>query len=341
MRSISVLLCLWPSLVMAESPLETGRFRWTVSEPILEVDQAQFPRSENPWVAVKDPSVVRFGDRWHLFCTVRRKQEGDGRIHIGYMSFADWSDAKSSTWSILKLTMGYHGAPQIFFFEPHQKWYLIYQAEDSKRGLKYGPCFSTNAEISDPAGWTLPEPMYVVPKGANAGLDFWVICDDANAYLFFTTLNGKMWRAETTLENFPNRGWSKPVIALKDDIFEASHTYKLAGQSKYFTLVEAKNGRTSRYFKSYVAESLDGHWTPLANTKAKPFVSPINVVNQATSWATSYSHGELLRSGIDQRLEVDPTKIRILFQGANDQEYRANQYGNIPWQLGVLTLVGD
>ena len=23
------------------------------------------------WVSVKDPSVVRYGDRWHLFCTVR------------------------------------------------------------------------------------------------------------------------------------------------------------------------------------------------------------------------------------------------------------------------------
>ena len=35
-----------------------------------------------------------------------------------------------------------------------------------------------------------------------------------------------MWRAETRLEDFP-AAWNKPAIVLRDDIFEASHTYLL------------------------------------------------------------------------------------------------------------------
>lgn len=315
-------------------------FRWRVGEPILEVDQTQFPPSpEHAWVAVKDPSIVRYEDQWHLFCTVRRKKEGDGRIHIATMSFADWANAKDAEWAILDLTMGYHGAPQIFFFEPHAKWYLIYQAEDSTRGLKYGPCFSVNDDINDPTGWSRPEPLYVVPEGTKAGLDFWVICDDEKAHLFFTTLNGRMWRAETKLADFPSRKWSTPKVVLRDDIFEASHTYKLTGRDQYLTFIEAQNGRTARYFKAYVADRLDGEWRPIANTKAKPFVSTVNVDNQADSWATSYSHGELIRVGYDQRLEVDPAKLQLLFQGADTREYQGNSYGNIPWRLGILTAV--
>ncbi|MCA8994527.1 MAG: hypothetical protein KDA88_21290 [Planctomycetaceae bacterium] len=303
------------------------------------VDAERLPESaEHPWVSVKDPSIVRFGGKWHLFCTLRKLKEGDGRIRIGYLSFENWEDAQQQDWSVLTLTMSYHGAPQIFWFEPHQKWYLIYQAADDKRGLKYGPCFSTNDRIDEPAGWTLPEPLYVVEDGMKAGLDFWVICDASTAYLFFTTNNGQMWRSQTPLESFPSKGWSRPEVALKADIFEASHTYRIRGTSKYITLIEAM-GENRRYFKAYVADALGEEWQPLAASKEQPFVSPRNVVNQDMSWATSYSHGEFIRHGHDQHLELDPESVRVLFQGVNDQEYRDKPYGNIPWRLGILEMV--
>jgi len=319
--------------------LRTGKFHWQVGPLLLAVDQERLPPSEeHPWLAVKDPSVVRHGERWHLFCTLRKDKKGDGRIRIGYTSFADWADAKSADFSVLNLTMGYHGAPQIFYFEPHQKWYLIYQAEDETRTLKYGPCFSTNDNIADSTNWTLPEPLYVVPEGKKAGLDFWVICDRQKAHLFYTTLNGQMWRAETQLEQFPNAGWSQPEVALKADIFEASHTYKLNGQDRFLTVVEAQANKR-RYFKAFTASRLDGDWLPLAASRENPLVSPANVVNQAESWATSYSHGEFLRAGFDQNLEIDPHHLRLLFQGANDQEYQIGNYGQIPWRLGLLKFM--
>ena len=314
-----------------------GDFHWQVSSPLLSIDPQRLPEStEHPWIAVKDPSIVRYHDRWHLFCTLRKHKEGDGRIRIGYLSFDRWEDAGNSSWSVLSLTMGYHGAPQIFWFEPHQKWYLIYQAEDQSRALKYGPCYSTNPDITKPSDWTLPKALYRVPEGEKAGLDFWVICDDVKAHLFFTSLDGRMWRAETGLRSFPDKNWSKPQVALQADIFEASHTYRIAGQDRYLTVVEAQGNRR-RYFKAFLADSLDGKWQPLAATADRPLVSPKNVLNQDQSWATSYSHGEFIRQGHDQRLVIDPTNLKLLFQGANDDQYRNRSYGQIPWQLGLLT----
>ena len=234
--------------------------------------------------------------------------------------------------------MDYHGAPQIFFFEPHRKWYLIYQAADSSRGLKYGPCFSTTETIDDATSWTKPSPLYVVPEGQKAGLDYWVICDDTHAHLLFTSLDGRMWHAQTELSGFPDRGWSSPTVALKADIFEASHTYKLNGTDQYVTLVEAQNGKR-RYFKFYTADRLAGPWKPLAATRDQPAVSVLNVVNQQQSWATSYSHGEFIRSGFNQRLEIDPDSLRLLFQGTSDREYQKGSYGEITWRLGLLDSV--
>lgn len=323
---------------LAVSRVLAGDFHWNFEPPLLWVDSSRLPQSpDHPWIAVKDPSIVRFQGRWHLFCTLRKQKEGAGRIRIGYLAFEDWSEAMNAQWQVLELTDDYHGAPQIFFFEPHKTWYLIYQAADESRGLKYGPCFSTNSDINDASGWTLPQPLYVVPEGSKAGLDFWVICDDARAYLFFTSLNGQMWRSETQLADFPDKGWTKPQVALEADIFEASHTYKLQGTTQYLTFVEAQFAK-SRYFKAFIADSLDGKWRPLAASRERPFVSPMNVNRQSESWANSYSHGELLRAGFDQRMEVETGNLRLLFQGANDEEYRRGGYGDIPWRLGVLTF---
>ncbi|MHC4996171.1 MAG: non-reducing end alpha-L-arabinofuranosidase family hydrolase [Planctomycetota bacterium] len=313
-----------------------GVFQWSVSEPLLAVVQDKLPASpDNPWVAVKDPSIVRFEGRWHLFCSLRKREGGQGRIRIGYLSFAGWEDAPSATWHVLELTDDYHGAPQIFYFEPHRKWYLVYQAADASRDVAYGPCYSTNDDINDPAGWTLPAPLYTVKEGQKAGLDFWVICDETKAYLFFTTLNGRMWRAETALSNFPNKGWADPKVVLQADIFEASHTYKLKGMDKYLSLIEAQNGQR-RYYKAYLADRLDGQWKPLAASRERPFAAPPNVINQADSWTHSYSHGELIRTGVDQRLEVDPANLRFIFQGSSDNDRKGKSYGSIPWRLGLL-----
>ncbi|MEZ0256591.1 MAG: non-reducing end alpha-L-arabinofuranosidase family hydrolase, partial [Chthoniobacter sp.] len=84
-------------------------------------------------------------------------------------------------------------------------------------------------------------------------------------------------------------------------------------------------------------DRLDGEWRPLASTLAKPFAARENI-RQAPEWTNSISHGELLRTGVDEHMEVDLAHLRFLFQGVNEQDYRSWKYGGIPWRLGLLEL---
>jgi hypothetical protein len=310
--------------------LSSGEFRWTYDSPVLEAKAVEGVE----FVSVKDPSIVRDGGKWHLFCTVR----GPKRTHaIVYLNFTEFSDANRAQRHILPCHPGYFCAPQVFYFTPAQKWYLICQASDEAWGEPaYRPAFSTTTDISDPNSWAKLQPLYdKPPEGVKAWLDFWVICDDAKAYLFYTSLDGKMWRAETSLSAFP-KGWSTSVVALTGDIFEASHTYRLKDRNKYLTLVEAQNGHGWRYYKAYTADRLDGAWQPLAADTDNAFASMRNVTPKGDKWTDVVSHGELLRTGRDEKLEVDPANLQMLFQGVLDKDRQGKSYGEIPWRLGLL-----
>ncbi len=311
--------------------LLAGELRWTMTPPLV----APADRPEDPCHAIKDPSVVFSGGRWHLFTTIRSQK----RTHqIEYLSFGDFRDAAKGERRVLKIHDGYFCAPQVFYFEPGKKWYLLYQAPSPVEKDQQAPTFSTTADIADPDSWARPEALIPArPPGVERWIDFWVICDDTTAHLFFTSLDGKMWRTGAPLADFP-RGWDRPRVALEGDIFEASHTYRLKGLGKYLTLVEAQGPGGRRYYKAYLAERLDGKWTPAGATYDRPFASARNCRDAAGSvhWADSVSHGELLRAGADQRLEVDPSSPRFLFQGVTDGERAGKGYGQIPWRLGLL-----
>jgi hypothetical protein len=269
-----------------------------------------------------------------LFCTIRSQK----RTHqVEYLSFADWKDADRAPRHILKLSDGYFCAPQVFYFTPHRKWYLICQVAEPSRKPSLQPAWSTTTTLGEPDSWSKPTLLFAEPPKVQRWIDFWIICDDAKAHLFFTSLDGQMWRAETKLGDFPG-GWSQPRVVLRGDIFEASHTYRLKGLEKYLTLVEAQaEGR--RYYKAYLADRLDGEWTPLAATREQPFAGPVNARDAGAHWTDSFSHGELLRAGCDEKLEVDPANLRLLFQGVSDPERAGKKYGEIPWRLGILDPV--
>ena len=327
-------LCLWVvscAVLAGEAPmaaLTSGEFQWRVSEPLL----ARPDTPDDAYYSIKDPSVVFHHGRWHLFCSIRRKKPG---AKVEYLSFTDWSKTGEAQRQMLRMHEGHFGAPQVFFFTPHKKWYLICQASDESWEPKYGAAYATTTDIADPTSWSKLQPLGHKRAEGKSGLDFWVICDDTKAHLFFTTLNGRMWREETRLEDFP-KGWSEPFLAIRGDIFEASHTYRLKGLGTYLTLVEAQGGHGWRYYKAYLANRLEGLWTPLAATRDKAFASMKNTRPVGERWTDSISHGELLRDGCDQRLEVDPAKLRFLFQGVLDRDRRGKKYGQIPWRLGML-----
>jgi hypothetical protein len=311
--------------------LLAGVFQWTVGPPLV----SPADRPEDPCHAFKDPTIVRYQDRWHLFGSIRSKV----RSHqIEYLSFADWKDANAAPRHVLRISDGYFCAPQVFYFSPHRKWYLIQQVTDpsGKPGLR--PACSTTSEIADPTSWTKPTLLLSEqPDNVERWIDFWVICDETRAHLFFTSLDGRMWRSETRLADFPH-GWDCPRVVLQGDIYEASHTYRLKGLNQYLTLVEAQAGGR-RYYKAYLADRLDGEWAPLAATREQPFASPVNVRDSGEHWTDSFSHGELIRDGYDEKLEVDPAHLRLLFQGVSDEARQGKPYGQIPWRLGLLEPV--
>ena len=306
-------------------------FAWSLSPPLLSPAN----RPEDPCVSVKDPTVVRYGGRWHVFTTIRSKV----RTHqIEYVSFADWGDADKSPRHILKCRDGYFCAPQVFYFRPQRKWYLVYQVAEPGRKLQLQPAYSTTSDISKPESWSKAQLFFPKddPEGVKGWIDFWVICDQKRAYLFFTSLDGRMWRMWTPLNQFPN-GFGHLELALQADIFEASHTYHLKGQNRYLTVVEAQGKEGRRYYKAYVAERLDGRWLPLADTEDAPFAGAANVTQPPQPWADNISHGELLRDSYDETLTVDPLDLRFLIQGVLNAQKAGISYGEIPWRLGLLT----
>ncbi|MGK0185151.1 MAG: hypothetical protein ACI9R3_000926 [Verrucomicrobiales bacterium] len=322
-----------PACLLADDALQLPT-AWEYTAPLIAPEK----RTDEPSRAQKDPTVVQHDGRWHLFMTVKLPT----RSAIEYCSFEKWEDAQQSERTLLDICdSDYFCAPQVFFFAPHEKWYLVYQA-GMPGAVKMWVAFSTTTDINDPTSWTKAAPMPGLDGGPDdprivGGLDYWIICDDARAYLFFTSLDGKMWRLWTTLENFP-AGFSECEVALRARIFEASHTYRLKGRDQYLTLIE-QSGR--RHYKAYIADRLDGKWSPLADTEAQPFAGASNVrpAEGVTAWTDNISHGELLRAGTDQQLIVDPENLRFLFQGMIDKDKSEKDYGAFDWRLGILEPV--
>ena len=133
---VAAVLSLVQSGPMQDPQFLRGGFHWMYGVPVLEaraVEGVEF-------VSVKDPSIVREGDKWHLFYTVR----GPKRTHaIVYSSFGEFSEANLAPRRILPCHPGYFCAPQVFYFTPHRKWYLVYQLAEKSRTPPFGPCFST------------------------------------------------------------------------------------------------------------------------------------------------------------------------------------------------------
>ena len=310
-------------------------FRWSSSAALM----AAKPAARFPEVAIKDPSVVYYNGLWHVFST-QAKGNGSG-WGLEYRSFSDWSNAGSATPYFLDSTAigaGYRAAPFVFFHAPSRLWYLVFQNGNA--------AYSTNPDIGNPGGWSAPRNFYAsVPaivqqntaNGRGNWLDFALACDAANCHLFSAGDNGQIYRSQTTLANFPN-GFGETVIALQDanpnNLFEAPQVYKVRETGQYLMIVEAI-GAGGRYFRSWTASSLSGTWTPLAASESKPFAGDANVSFPGGKWSQGISHGELLRTGYDQNVEVSACNMRFLYQGLTPGA--KDTYGNLPYRLGLLT----
>lgn len=334
MKAIAACIVAVAGVMNASQSPFTAPSMWEYGAPLIAPEK----RDKEPSRAQKDPTVVFHDGRWHVFMTVKLPD----RSAIEYCSFERWEDADKAPRTILKVSDSkYFCAPQVFYFTPHRKWYLVYQAGVKGNKMMW-VAFSTTATIADPLSWTQAKPM--LAGGADdprqeGGLDYWIICDEQRAYLFFTSLNGKLWRLWTKLDEFP-KGFGHCELSLQGAFFEASHTYRLKGAGQYLTIIE-ENGK--RYYQAYLADRLDGPWAPLADTPQKPWAgwSNIRPAQGVAAWTDNVSHGELVREGCDQTMTVDPAKLRFVFQGMLEKDKTGKEYGQFQWRIGMLTPVGS
>jgi hypothetical protein len=310
----------------AEASPPIGPFKWKASGILI----SPISDENHQIVSVKDPTVVFHNDKWHVYATVASTQRQWSMV---YLSFKDWSEAKDAKPYYMNMG-GNRCAPHLFYFRPHQKWYLVYQSQP--------PQYSTTDDISKPETWTEPVNFYATRPASlpRLPIDYWVICDATHAYLFFTGDDGNLYRSRTKIEDFPN-GMSDPEIAIRENrniLFEASMTYKIKGMDKYLTLVEALE--PTRFYRAFLADKLDGPWTPVpgSDTFEKPFAGIHNVTfaEGVAPWTREISHGEVVRDSNDETMTLDLNNMRFLFQGkAPDAR---GEYSQRPYRLGLLTL---
>ncbi len=287
-------------------------------DPIWEADARCFldgPPGEFDDISVKDPTIVYHGGKWHLFYTGRDVGVG-GNFRMGYASATTIPELNNATRHYLSSLNGgsYFCAPQVFWFEERGLWYLIYQS-----GL--GPTFSTNTDISDPDGWAAG-----ISMGFSGGVvDYWCISDGSYVYCFYSPLGTTILRRRTTVADFPYNWSAETTVAT--DTFEASHVYKNLADGQYYMMVED----VTRHFELWTASDLNGTWTKLQENWAHGD----QLVDTADHWTDQVSHGEIIRAGVDERMEISSINCcKILIQGVVDGSY--GDYGNIPYDLGII-----
>nr|AQQ75323.1 GH62 [uncultured bacterium] len=325
-----------PSASPSVSPAPGGTlptsFRWSSSGALIG------PKNDGRGIAgIKDPTVVYHDGKYHVFASTAQSSG----YNLVYTSFTDWSQAGSATFHYLDrspIGAGYRAAPQVFYFAPQKLWYLVYQTGNAS--------YSTNPDISNPNGWSAPKHFYpngmpdIIRQNIGNGywVDMWVICDDTHCYLFSSDDNGHLYRSRTTLANFPN-GFTDTVIALQDSnryaLFEAANVYKVQGDGRYLLIVEAIGSDGRRWFRSWTSPSIAGTWTPLAASESNPFARSNNVTFPGGAWTRDISHGEMVRTMVDQTLTISPCRMQYLYQGMDPNA--GGDYNSLPWRLGLLT----
>jgi len=291
---------------------------WTSSNILVDVKSD----SSHNVVSIKDPTIVQYQGHYHVFASIV-DQNGYSMV---YLNFSDFNSANSAPWYYMDRTAGFGGykcAPELFYFQPHNLWYLVFQSP--------WPTYSTNSDPGNVHGWSTPKTYFT--NMPNNAIDFFTICDDANCYLFFSNDGGVWYRTSTSKSSFPS-GWGGFTQVLKSSnqytYFEASWVYKLTTQNEYFAGIEGIGSDGNRYYQTFTAPSLGGQWTELA-----PGFATHSDVKWPVNWSSGISHGELVRAGYNELIELNPCGIQFLFQGVSPDAH--NPYDQLPWKLGLLT----
>lgn len=286
---------------------------WYVDTPVIEHGQA-LPYD---FYGAKDPTIVYYGGKYHVFYTGANRSGGWQMLYTSASTISGLKTAKRTYLS--KIGESYFCAPQVFYYEPHGLWYLVYQDGT------YGAAYATTSNIADPSSWSGPKSFGI---SGNMGWDYYIVCDDTNAYMYNTPSDGSgnLYIRKTSLSNFP-RGWSNPSVSIKNT-FEGAHVYKSKADGKYYLIVEDQ--KDGRYYELWTSNSAGGPWSQVAEKWAYRG----NLSYNGPKWTTNVSHGELIRSGYNQKLEInDINRVDFLIQGTLSL---SGDYQKLTWDLGMI-----
>ncbi|MEN8202672.1 MAG: non-reducing end alpha-L-arabinofuranosidase family hydrolase [Bacteroidota bacterium] len=332
---------------------------WTVSDAVLE----KGPEGAFDEISVKDPTIVFFNDKYHLFYTSKATYETRDKIShlskngsgLGYVAAESLDQLKDATrYNMTKIIGAIIVAPQVFYFEPHGLWYIIaHTLVDGRPDLM--PIYLTNPDIEDVHGWSAPQELKTSKVNNGFWIDFWVICDDEMAHLFYTDHEGSLFRFECPVEEFPHGFADKreeTVLTVRGEnstgrwrMHEASHIYYVKEHDCYLNLMEAvyphptrKNywDSRTRFLFAMVADKLEGPWTRVEVEDNEFLGDPAYLYypDGSPSEYDQVSHPELIRSGYSQKLEIEDFNLQLLFQAFDaDQMGPEYEYNYLPWKL--------
>jgi endo-1,4-beta-xylanase len=335
---------------------------WTIDRVILEPgDPGTFDE-----LAVKDPTIVYYKGNYHLFYTGKASYETRDRLThlskngsgLGYVSAPTLEElGRARRYDMGRITGSVIVAPQVFYFEPHRLWYLVAQTVvEGKPDLM--PVYMTNRDIGDVSGWTAPTILETGKSHNGFWIDFWVICDDRNAHLFYTDHAGSLFRLQCPLGEFPHgfkNAREETVLTERGEnrigrwrMHEASHIYFVREHGHYLNIMEAVYPHPTRayYWDSrnrflfgMVADKLEGPWRRIEMSRNEFLGDPASLftLSGEPSIYDQVSHPELIRAGYDQKLEIEDYNLQLLFQAFDaDTTGPEYDYNYLPWKLILM-----
>jgi hypothetical protein len=298
------------------------KFAWTSTGPLASPKSP----SGHDFVSLKDFTCVHWNNLFDVYATVY--DQSASAWNMVYFGFTDWSQASAASQFYMQNSPTHGGvAPQLFYFTPKREWILVYQ---------WGATYSTSSDPSQPTMWSPGKSL--LTGGPSAGIDYSVICDSQNCYLFFAGDNGHVYQSKMAVGQFPGTfsGYTTLLTDSTNNLFESPRIYSVSGSSTYLLIVEAI-GSGGRYFRSFTAASLEGPWTPWAATEQAPFAGKANVTFSGNAWTNDVSHGDMVRYDASETMPIDACNMQFLYQGY-DKTMQASSYNLTPYRPALLTM---